>query len=136
MNLLSEFLVELLARCKHQTCDPSFGSASSPGIVVDFLLKHYREGLSVKEIAARLGYSETSIRTIFHRETGRTPRAFMQELVLHDAAELLMHTKKNIQTISHECGFSNPYVFSRAFKNKIGESPKAFREKIKEKRLE
>ena len=47
-----------------------------------------------------------------------------------------MHTKKNIQTISHECGFSNPYVFSRAFKNKIGESPKAFREKIKEKRLE
>ena len=134
INILTEFLMSKLHKCAPEDSNvPSNTASLSVGTVFDYIHKHYREKLSVKEIAEKLGYSEAGIRLIFRRETGRTPGSFIQELILHDAAELLLYTDKTIQTISRECGFTNSFIFSRAFKNKIGKSPKAFRESLRKK---
>ena len=127
---LTDFLTGLLEKSQQTSLPPV---EKIPRLIFDYVYAHYREGLSVKEIADRLGYSETGVRQMFLRETGRTPGAFMKELRLLDAARLLHNSEKPVQDISRECGFSNPFVFSRAFRHKFGHSPKEFRESVTER---
>jgi YesN/AraC family two-component response regulator len=51
-------------------------------------------------------------------------------LRMRKAAELLSTTNLKIETISHEVGYQNPFVFSNTFKKWIGWRPSEHRSKM------
>jgi len=95
--------------------------------IFSYINRNFRDCSGVKEIAEKFGYSETGLRKLFYRECGRAPGGIIRELRLREAATMLRMTKLPIREISSRCGFSNAYVFSRAFRNYFGSSPRSFR---------
>lgn len=122
--LIGELLLTILAESASAV---SVGYSETVRPIFDFLCEHCGEPISVKSIAETFRYSESGIRAMFRRETGRTPGAFLKELRLNKAAKLLRSTGMEIDRIAAECGFSNRYVFSRAFKKQFDLPPVRFR---------
>lgn len=123
---LADFLVVLRSKAAMLPSVPE-QSASPSEPLFACIRARYREGLSVKELAAEFGVSEVTVRRMFLRETGRTPGHAIRELRLKYAAEELRTTRRPIGGIAESCGFSNMFSFSRAFRNRFGVSPRAFR---------
>ena len=109
--------------------EPAAVAAEAPPAsgLFECIRDRYRAGMPVKELAARLGVSEGSVRRRFLRETGKSPGRTIRELRLKEAAELLHTTREPIRRIGERCGFSTPFSFSRAFRRRFGVSPRAFR---------
>ena len=82
-------------------------------------------------MASELDMSETKLRQLIHRETRLSPGKLIRSLRLQNAAELLCFTDRKIADISRQCGFPNPFTFSRAFRRKYGLPPQRFRSECK-----
>lgn len=122
------FLDALISTSVRQSSLPS-------GKMKDFYIKeaisyieiHYQEQLSVEEMAESLGLNRSYFGKLFHHATGLSPQEFIIHFRMSKAAELLKTTSKTIGEIGMLVGYPNQLHFSRAFKNKYGISPKAFR---------
>ena len=94
---------------------------------VNYIDEHlYETELSNESIARDLGISEVYLRKLFRQGFHTTPKQYVLGLRLSRAKQLLCHTSFSVTRISEECGFSCVYHFCRAFKNKIGCTPREF----------
>lgn len=87
--------------------------------------EHLREGvprmLSIATVSA--AHLSRSMREHY----GTTPTAFVTELRLQRAAELLGTTSDPVTEIAHRCGFSSQSYFTRCFRDAYGVPPKEYR---------
>lgn len=68
---------------------------------------------------------------LFKAATGRSPVETLRLARLDRAALLLARSNYAVGEISHQCGFANPFHFSRQFKQAFGLSPRKLRENIR-----
>ena len=85
--------------------------------------------LSISELAAVCGVSDTHFRRMFAMVYHTSPVKFINSLRLHNAKQLLSYTSESISSIAAKCGFSSSYYFGRVFKNKVGITPREYRKK-------
>ena len=127
--ILLEFLANTL-RCFSRE-NQNLSSASSEGIarVVHHLKANYRKRITLGEMAsmACLGVSQFSV--LFHRQTGKSPTAFLIGLRLRKAMEMIFSTDLKMHEIAHSCGFDSVSYFNRQFLAVYGATPLAFRRK-------
>jgi len=93
-----------------------------------FLHLHYAEPLRIEAIAHRFGFHRSYFTQHFTQKTGRSPQQYLQQLRLDRAKELLCSSNLPIGEIALSVGYTDLYMFSRAFKTQIGCSPTAYRE--------
>ena len=124
---LNTLLLRFLGRAETQLPGSPSQTQSKIGLLMDELNSSCFTGASIKELAAKTGCSETGFRRLFIREAGQSPGRVLQQLRLRKAVDELLHSAKPVGVIGGECGFSDPYVFSRAFKRFFGLSPRQFR---------
>jgi len=82
--------------------------------------------LSNNMIAREIGISEVYLRKLFFLHNNTTPRQYILEQRIKKAKLLLIDTPLSVASISDECGFSSPYHFCRAFKERVGLTPTQF----------
>lgn len=82
---------------------------------------------TIESIAAKVGYSTSSINRMFTAAFGISPRQYMSNLMLKKSKLLLMDPELTIEDISSRLGYKNIAHFSRQFKRWTGESPSCFR---------
>jgi AraC-like DNA-binding protein len=87
------------------------------------------EQWNLAKLAREAGYSNEHLRRLCRRQLGRSPMHQVTYLRMRRAAELLATTEQTIESISHEIGYQNPFVFSNAFTKWIGWRPSEFRRK-------
>lgn len=92
-----------------------------------YVLNHYDEPLSVRELAYAAGYTEARFILLFCRYFGATPKSYITYLRLNKARELLRTTSLSVCHIAHECGYDDEFYFSRLFCKHCGVSPAAYR---------
>ena len=92
-----------------------------------YILKHYHEPLSVRELAYRAGYTEARFILLFCRYFGMAPKGYITYLRLNKARTLLRTTALSVCRIAHECGYDDEFYFSRLFRKHCGVSPVAYR---------
>ena len=80
------------------------------------------------DLAILCGISEVFFRKLFIKHISMTPRQFIIDLRLAKAKQMLSEGGLKISAIAQECGFSNPYHFSRLFKQKTGLIPTEYME--------
>ncbi len=124
-------LVRLLDRRLHAEKElPTPAAGSTLARICSYWHEHREHPVTLKETAAAFGLAESTLRRMFHRQFGpMTPREFLWRIRLCKAQELLGDTEQTVAAVARECGFPNPFSFSRAFKRKFGVSPLVWRKK-------
>lgn len=84
--------------------------------------------LSLHALAVSQNISDGYLSALFHRETGQTLTAFVNERRMKAACRLLSTTKLQIQTVAQHCGVLDVHYFSRLFKKYTGMTPLEYRE--------
>jgi AraC-like DNA-binding protein len=86
---------------------------------------HQRQ--SVRDLARRIGYSESTLARACLSASGLTAKAAIDGRVALEAKRLLAHTDATVLEIGHRLGFSEPTNFVKFFRRTAGTTPLAFR---------
>ena len=81
----------------------------------------------IRALALGIGVSSDRLERAFRRETGLLPAAYLRRLRLKHAADLLLHSRSQIDSIALYCGYVNSSSFSRAFRAQFGCTPREMR---------
>lgn len=101
------------------------------GNVVSFMKRNLDKKHYLSELAevARLSVSHFSL--LFRTKTGRAPMDYLTHLRIQRACQYLDNSSLQVNEISLEVGFEDPFHFSRVFKQVMGVSPVYYRKKPK-----
>jgi AraC-like DNA-binding protein/mannose-6-phosphate isomerase-like protein (cupin superfamily) len=88
-------------------------------------------GVTIGDVCRAVGASERTLRRTFLAVTGMPWRKYLQESRLLEAMALLAGGDDNLLAIAMEVGFDSASAFSRAFGRYVGESPHAYRKRIR-----
>lgn len=92
-----------------------------------YIEENYHKKFTVQELAALEHYTVSYYHEWFHKQTGTTPRLYIQKLRINKAKELLQHTDFPLQHISAQVGYEHQSTLSKAFQELEGISPLQFR---------
>ncbi len=101
--------------------------------IIQYFLQQIDQPLTLKEVARHFFYSPSHFSRKFHQKTGYAPIEYFIRLKMQKAGEMLAASTASIKSISQTLGYDDPYYFSRLFKKVLGDSPKIYRFKFKEK---
>ena len=93
-----------------------------------YIQENFRDpDLSVEKICRHLHMSPAYFSTVFKKETGQAYIAYLTDVRLNRAVELLMTTEDKTYIIAEKVGYPEQNYFSYVFKKKFGVSPTKFR---------
>lgn len=95
---------------------------------------HYKEEITLKELAKVAHFSPTYLSKIFHEETGCTIRTFINQKRIANAKKMILNTDLSMQEIAAQSGFGNISHFNRVFRKLTGKSPMELKKEKQEKR--
>ena len=102
-------------------------SLSMNGELLDYIHDHCDERLTAGMLAQRCFYSDEHFSRKFKKLAGKTFTQYLTECRLNKARELLLNTRKTVDVILMESGFTSRGEFFEKFEKKFGETPKAYR---------
>ncbi len=82
-----------------------------------------------ESVAAKLSMSISKLNRIFRELYGTSLHAYVQEMRLEQAAEMLLKMNLSVTEVAVNSGYNNMSHFSKAFKNRFGITPKKFSER-------
>lgn len=95
--------------------------------IQEFMVTNLHRGLTLKELAKFLGYSEKYCSDLFQSLMGEAFSHCVKRLRIEKAAQLLLGTNASQAEIAEALGFSDQFAFSHFFKREVGCSPRTFR---------
>lgn len=98
---------------------------------VTYLNMHFRDPLSVPQLARVSHLSKRSLYRRFHELTGMTPGDYCRFKQLEYAADLLRSNTHSLSDIAFECGFCDSNYLIKQFSRRFGMTPGKFRQKYK-----
>lgn len=128
--LLTKLAARLSDTPVERGCQPSKREARDMErmkAMLSFLEAHYREELTLEQIAQSACVSITECMRCFRRSIGVSPIRFLKERRLQCAADMLRHTGQSVSEIAASCGFLDMSYFTRAFRQLYGVTPTAYR---------
>lgn len=100
---------------------------------IEFIQNNYANPIKISDVAAYAAVSRSYLYKLFLETTGRSPQEYLTAFRMTRAAELLSFTGLSVESVAVSCGYNDPLVFSKAFKEKQGKTPSAFRRSHLEK---
>jgi len=96
-----------------------------------YIREHYREDLSLSDLASHVNVSVYYLSHIFKEKTGISPMKYAINCRMEQAKKLLINSADSISAIALEVGYDNSNYFSMLFKKTVGQSPLQYRRKHK-----
>lgn len=84
--------------------------------------------ISLAELAERAGISRAWFAHNFKLGTGMSPHQFLNKRRVNAACRLLLNTRLDLLTISHDVGFSSQSHFTSVFRTHVGCTPGQYRD--------
>lgn len=94
---------------------------------IAYIRRHFRENLTLEEIAGAFGVTPNHFCKYFKKITGITFKAYLLQLRLEYAMKQLVQTQQSVTEICLDSGFNSPSYFTKAFKARFGKAPTAYR---------
>ncbi len=96
----------------------------------NFTLNHLSQPFSMKDLAAASDMEYAQFANAFHRETGKPPIVFINEIRMQESVHLLRSTDLSIKQIAANTGFTTCDYFCKSFRKHFHTSPGAFRKSL------
>ena len=93
-----------------------------------FIRQHYRDCVTLEDLARAFGVSSRTIHNILVRETGMPAARMMREQRLALAHEMIQQTDMSLAELADRMGYSQLSNFSAAFKKMFGYPPNVLRQ--------
>ena len=100
---------------------------------VEFIQNNYPYKIHVSDIADYVCINRSYLYTLFKKTLNVSPQEYLADFRLTRAQELLGITDMSVESVGMSCGYQDPLVFSKAFKQKMGQTPSAFRKNSKKR---
>ena len=88
--------------------------------VMTYINNHYREELSLEDVAKFAGFSRYYFSRSFKRQTGYSFKDYLCQKRLQVAMDLLIRTNRSMRDVAIESGFGSVATFNRVFREKKG----------------
>lgn len=95
--------------------------------VISAISADWQKPFSLQEIANKCGYNKNHVIRIFKKETGKTPYAYITDMKISKAKQLLLGSDASLSQISTECGFGDYINLYKAFVKAEGCPPLIWR---------
>ena len=96
---------------------------------IEYIMLHYREELTLQDVADSIHVSKSYFSNLFKKQTGQNFIDYLIDLRLHEAKRLLAHDDCKIYEVAEKSGFNDVKYFSKLFKKITGMTPMEYREK-------
>lgn len=94
---------------------------------IDYIEAFFTTDISILDIAAAAGLSQTQLTRSFRLATGKTPYSYVIDRRLDHAVGLLRSTELPIAFIALEAGFTDQAHFTRLCRSRLGKTPGTIR---------
>ncbi len=122
--------VEEITALVHRKKEEGIGSRCTE-LCKEYIERHYREKIYLKDIADKIGVSAGYLSKTFHKEEGISVQEYVIGVRVEHAANLLMYSDESIARIGDYVNFPSQSYFGKMFKRYKNVSPGKFREQNK-----
>ena len=91
------------------------------------IAQHLDRPLSLDALAEAASSSRSRIASLFRRQVGMTPMAYVEQQRMRRAMQLLRYTTERVSDIALQVGFEDPHYFANRFRRFAGQSPSGYR---------
>jgi AraC family transcriptional regulator len=88
---------------------------------------HLEHTMRLEDLAEQVSLSASHFCRAFKESFGSTPHAYIMQLRLTQAQELMLATRDPLSQIAAACGFADQAHLSKLFRSRLGEAPNAWR---------
>jgi two-component system response regulator YesN len=137
---VSQKFFELLKKSLIQTSDSVDSCRTVPAkkwskqdivdMVKQFIDQHFAEEISVQIIARELHFTPNYISTVFKAVCGKSISAYLMDVRIGHAIQLMQQTDLTINEISLMCGYENVTYFYIQFKKAKNATPAEYRKQL------
>jgi AraC-like DNA-binding protein len=137
-NCADAYLSLLLVECLRELGSPALDRRAPPSPqdsaakaridqCIQYIGEYFAEELTLDRLAEELSVSPWHLSHIFSRHTGTTISAYITDVRMRRAADLVTGTHQPLKEIASRVGYSDEFYFSKVFKRHFGLPPGAFR---------
>ncbi|MBO4323943.1 MAG: helix-turn-helix domain-containing protein [Lachnospiraceae bacterium] len=129
-GILYEIWSELFLNADSDLQPAEASSRLAPAL--EYIYENYRFPITISDIAAQVNLSVSRFSTLFRKAFHTSPVSHLLYYRLHRCTILLLSTDLTVAEIAFSCGFDNLSNFNRQFRERIGSTPTAYRNKGRE----
>ncbi len=96
--------------------------------LLEYIKNHCAEPITMEETAHRHHYNSAYFSRLFKKQTGHTFTEYLYACRIDLACKLLEDTELDVSDIVAEVGFSNRTKFYKEFSNRVGTTPRRYRQ--------
>ena len=100
-----------------------------------YLENHYQEKISMEDLSSRFAVGRRHFDRRFIAATGNTPVEYTQKLKIESAKKAFENTRKSINEVMYDVGYSDLKAFREVFRRITGMSPLDYRRKYNKEAL-
>ncbi|MGI6607389.1 MAG: response regulator transcription factor [Erysipelotrichaceae bacterium] len=94
---------------------------------INYISKHYKEEISLQDVANKLGLNYNYVCALFKDEVGVNFKKYITQLRIDESKRQLIDTNKTISQIAANVGYRNAFYFTSIFVEYTGLKPKDYR---------
>ncbi len=97
---------------------------------VEFMVNNYCNPIKITDVADYVCINRSYLYTLFRRAMDMSPQKFLSTFRITKAAELLQMTDLSVESVALSCGYSDPLVFAKSFRQMKKMSPSSYRREM------
>jgi len=98
--------------------------------IADYVGGHFRDPLTLAELARKLGVSKFHLSHVFSEKFGQSFSSYLTKIRLACACGMLTDTVRSVTEIAEESGFESQRTFFRVFRQQYEETPLQYRHRV------
>lgn len=127
MELLFQLSIVDVSTSLYESVTVQRSQAECVKRIASYIADNMNDKLSLKELTAKFGVSDTYLQKSFRAVYGMPVASFIRAQKMQKAAHVLIHTDRSIEEIAEEFGYMNESKFSAVFKKIMGDTPSVYR---------
>lgn len=122
-SMLSLLKLMLTDRRRHMEWKPAERRMEHFSAIVFYLLNNCGENIDFEKLAQMFGYSYSSFRKQFKKESGKSPLEYLTDLRMDRAESMLSSGRYTVAEVAGMMGYEDSSYFSRIFRKHKGYVP-------------
>lgn len=101
--------------------------------IVEFIAEHFREKVTIADMAQVAGISVSSVERLFRGTFGVTPLMYLRKTRLNAACRMLRQGNASLAAIAEACGLNDQTGMTRAFRQELKITPSRYRRRFSQR---